>query len=78
MGNFQDAYECERLAVEQAQQDLILDELKLDDKAKQDMNSGTPRHLLQSLEHQPQLVTPASILPPDPLASTLPATTVPQ
>jgi hypothetical protein len=25
-GSFQDAYECERLAVEQAQRDLILDE----------------------------------------------------
>ena len=33
-GSFQDAYECERLAVEQAQQDLILDELKTTDKAK--------------------------------------------
>jgi hypothetical protein len=29
-GNFQDAYECERLAMEQAQQDLILDEPRLD------------------------------------------------
>jgi hypothetical protein len=27
-GSFQYAYECERLAVEQAQQDLILDEQK--------------------------------------------------
>ena len=28
VGSFQDAYECERLAVEQVQQDLILDESK--------------------------------------------------
>ena len=27
-GSFQDAYECERLAIEQAQWDLILDESK--------------------------------------------------
>jgi hypothetical protein len=26
VGSFQDTYECERLAVEQAQRDLILDE----------------------------------------------------
>ena len=33
-GNFQDAYECERLAVEEAQWDLILDESKPADETK--------------------------------------------
>jgi len=34
IGSFQDAYECERLAIELAQWDLILDEPKHADKDK--------------------------------------------
>jgi hypothetical protein len=43
MGSFQDAYECERLAIEQAQRDLILDEPHHANKDKQKAGSGTPR-----------------------------------
>ena len=39
---FQDAYECERLAVEQAQWDLILDEPKHAYEDKQEVGSGMP------------------------------------
>ena len=46
IGNFQDTYECERLAIKQAQRDLIFDEPMLNDEAKQ--GSGTPIHLPQS------------------------------
>ena len=42
VGSFQDAYECERLAIEQAQQDLILDESKHAFEDKQGMGLGTP------------------------------------
>jgi hypothetical protein len=38
-GNFRDAYECERLTVEQAQWDLILDESKHAHEDKQEMGS---------------------------------------
>jgi hypothetical protein len=41
-GSFQYAYECERLAVEQAQRDLILDEPKHADKDKHEAGLGTP------------------------------------
>ena len=41
-GNFQDAYECERLAVEEAQWDLILDEPKHAYEDKQEVGSGMP------------------------------------
>ena len=64
-GSFQDAYEYERLAVEQAQQDLILDESKTVDKAKQEAGSRTHRRLPLSLEHWLTLETPASVLPPN-------------
>ena len=43
MGCFQDAYECERLAIEQAQQDLILDESKHAYKDKQETGLGMSR-----------------------------------
>jgi hypothetical protein len=39
MGSFQDAYECERLVVEQVQQDLILDESKHAYEDKQEIGS---------------------------------------
>ena len=42
MGSFQDAYECERLAIEQARRDLILDDPKHADKDKQKVGSGMP------------------------------------
>jgi hypothetical protein len=41
VGSFQDTYECERLAVEQAQRDLILDESKHAHEDKQETGSGT-------------------------------------
>jgi hypothetical protein len=41
-GSFQYAYECERLAIEQAQWDLILDEPKHTDKDKHEAGSGMP------------------------------------
>jgi hypothetical protein len=40
-GCFQDAYKCERLAVEQVQRDLILDEPKHAYEDKQVAGSGT-------------------------------------
>ena len=76
-GSFQDACECERLAVEQAQRDLILDEPKHADKDKQEVGSGTPRHPPQSPEHRLTLETSASVLPLDSMVSTSPATPVP-
>jgi hypothetical protein len=42
-GTFQDTYECERLAIEQAQRDLILDESKHAHEDKQETGSGTSR-----------------------------------
>ena len=42
VGSFQHAYECERLAVEQAQRDLILDESKHAHEDKQETGLGTP------------------------------------
>jgi hypothetical protein len=41
-GSFQDAYECKRLALELAQQYLILDELKPADETKPEAGSETP------------------------------------
>lgn len=61
--NFQDACKCVRLAVEQAQRDLILDDPRLDDEAKHDIGLGTPQHSLQFVEHQPMVATLASVLP---------------
>jgi hypothetical protein len=76
-GSFQYAYECERLAIEQAQWYLILDEPKHADKDKHEAGSGTPRCSPRSPEHQLTPETPASVLPPDSIVSASPATPVP-
>lgn len=64
--------------MEQAQWDLILDELRPDDRTKCKMSLGTSRCAFSSLEHQAMLVTPANMLPAIPLASASPMTLVPQ
>lgn len=77
VGNFQDAYECERLAMEQAQQDLILDEPKQANEDKQEVGSGTPRCLPQFLENQLTPETLTNVSPPKSTVSASPATPVP-
>ena len=78
VGSFQDAYEYERLAIEQAQWDLILYESKPTDKTKQEASSETPRCSPRSPEHRLMPETSASVLPPDSMVSASPATLVPQ
>jgi hypothetical protein len=77
VGSFQDAYECERVAIEQAQQDLILDESKHAYEDKQGMGSRTPRCSPRSLEHQLTLETSTSVLPLNSMVFASPATLVP-
>jgi hypothetical protein len=76
-GSFQDAYECERLAVEQAQQDLILDESNHAYEDKQETGSGMPQCSPRSPEHWLMLETPARVLPPDSTVFASPATSEP-
>jgi hypothetical protein len=76
-GSFQDAYECERLAIEQAERDLILDESKHAYEDKQETGSRMPRHSPRSPEHRLMPETLTSILPPDSMVSASPTTPVP-
>jgi hypothetical protein len=52
IGNFRDAYECEREGMEQVDHALIPDEARLDVEIKRRMNSGTTQCTLPSPEHQ--------------------------
>jgi hypothetical protein len=76
-GSFQDAYKCERLAVEQAQRDLILDESKHAYEDKQETGSGTSRRSPRSPEHWLTLETLTKVLPPDSTIFASPATSEP-
>jgi hypothetical protein len=76
-GSFQYAYECKRLAVEQAQRDLILDEPKHAYKDKQEASSRMTQCSPQSPEHRLTPETPTSILPPDSTVSASLATPMP-
>ena len=77
MSSFQDACECKRLAVEQAQWDLILDESKHAHGDKQETGLGMPRRLPRSPKHRLMPETPTSILPFDSMVFALPTTWVP-
>jgi hypothetical protein len=75
--SFQDAYECERVVVEHAQWDMILDEPKHTNEDKQEAGSGMPRRSPRSLEHRLTPKTPASVLPLESAVPASPATLVP-
>jgi len=76
-GSFQDACECERLAIEHAQWDLILDKSKHAHEDKQETGLGMPQRSPRSLECMLTPETPASVLPPDSTISALSSTPVP-
>jgi hypothetical protein len=64
-GNFCDAYECEREAVEQADHALKPDEARLGFEIKSRMSSGTTWCALSSPEHQTLCMSPRWVyLPP--------------
>lgn len=77
-GNFCDAYECEREAVEQADHALKPDEARLDFEIKSRMSSGTTWCALSSPEHQTMPVTPTGVSPTLLLLSASPATPMPE
>jgi hypothetical protein len=62
-GNFRDAYECEREAVDQADYALNPEEARLNFEIKHRMSSGTTQCAFSSQGHQTMLITPTGISP---------------